>query len=68
MPWPSRRGAAAKATTLDRRVITFGRAAQLAEQQGNFQKGLSILDKLTSEERKFLGDPARMAARIVPVD
>ncbi len=48
--------AAAKATTLDRRVITLGRAAQLAEQQGDFQKGISILDNLTSEERKFLGD------------
>jgi hypothetical protein len=48
--------AAEEAKTLDRRVITLGRAAQLAEQQGDFQKGISILDSLTGEERKFLGD------------
>lgn len=48
--------AAAKAPTLERRVFTLVRAAGLAAQQGDFQKGLSILDNLTSEERQSLGD------------
>jgi hypothetical protein len=52
--------AAAKAKTLDRRAFMLVRAAQLAERQGDFQKGLSILDSLTSEERQFVGDTLEM--------
>lgn len=48
--------AAGKARTIDDRALFLGRAANLAAQQGNFEQALKILDGLTEEERKALGD------------
>lgn len=47
---------AGKASTIDDRALFLGRAAYLAAQQGNFEQALTILDGLTEEERKALGD------------
>jgi hypothetical protein len=48
--------AAGKARTIDDRVLFLGRAVYLAAQQGNFEQALTILDGLSEDERKALGD------------
>jgi hypothetical protein len=47
---------ASKSKTIEMRVMTLVRAAQLASAQHDYKKAINIIDNLTSDERQVLGD------------
>lgn len=47
---------ASKSKTIEMRVMTLVRAAQLASAQHDYKKAINIIDNLSSDERQVLGD------------